>query len=133
MITARTSTDIVQRLRATGGKGQSGPIRAEAADEIERLRSALEALTDRAFRRCLFPVEVKAAFAALDSTPIATDSYLNRIPFFVSAEAEFTKFSAGPSYISFSKPIPIKPGWHRFAIVDGDMTLEPCDAPWGTR
>jgi len=31
-------TDIIERLRATGGKGQGGQIRAEAADEIERLR-----------------------------------------------------------------------------------------------
>ncbi len=34
-------TDIVQRLRATGGNGQGGQIKAEAADEIERLRAAL--------------------------------------------------------------------------------------------
>ncbi len=34
-------TDIVDRLRATGGNGQGGKIRAEAADEIERLRALL--------------------------------------------------------------------------------------------
>jgi hypothetical protein len=33
----------------------------------QRLASALEALTARAFNRDLFPIEVKAAFAALDA------------------------------------------------------------------
>lgn len=36
-------SDIVERLRATGGKGQGGPLKAEAADEIERLRERCEA------------------------------------------------------------------------------------------
>jgi len=30
--------DVVKRLRATGGKGQGGKLKWEAADEIERLR-----------------------------------------------------------------------------------------------
>jgi hypothetical protein len=33
--------DIVQRLRATGGNGQGGSLKAEAADLIEKLREAL--------------------------------------------------------------------------------------------
>lgn len=33
----------------------------------DQLAKALEALTERAFRRCLFPAEVKAAMAALDA------------------------------------------------------------------
>ena len=37
----------------------------QAADEMEQLRSALEALTERAFKRSLFPREVKAALKAL--------------------------------------------------------------------
>lgn len=33
----------------------------------QRLVAALEALTERAFNRCLFPAEVKEAFGALDA------------------------------------------------------------------
>lgn len=33
----------------------------------DRLAQALEALAERAFSRCLFPDEVKEAFAALDA------------------------------------------------------------------
>lgn len=33
---------------------------------VAQLAAALEALTERAFRRCLFPAEVKAAFGALE-------------------------------------------------------------------
>ena len=33
----------------------------------DRVAQALEALTERAFRRCLFPAEVKEAMAALDA------------------------------------------------------------------
>lgn len=41
---------------------------------VEQLAAALEALTERAFRRCLFPAEVKAAFGALEGyAPHRTD------------------------------------------------------------
>ena len=38
---------------------------AELKAEIGRLHSALEALTERAFNRCLFPREVKTALKVL--------------------------------------------------------------------
>jgi|GEM_PF-3970577 len=56
--------DLVKRLRATGGKGQSGPIRAEAAERIEALEAenvkligALEpfAVSYKVARNCLGP------------------------------------------------------------------------------
>ncbi len=34
-------TTISERLRATGGKGQGGPLKAEAADTIDALVAAL--------------------------------------------------------------------------------------------
>jgi hypothetical protein len=34
-------TDIVERLEATGGKGQGGPLKKEAADEIRKLRAII--------------------------------------------------------------------------------------------
>ncbi len=36
--------ELVRRLRATGGKGQGGPIKAAAAKEIERLRLEIHEL-----------------------------------------------------------------------------------------
>ena len=42
----KTTIDLVRRLRATGGKGQGGQIKAEAADEIERLRAREAHLLD---------------------------------------------------------------------------------------
>jgi hypothetical protein len=35
--------DLIRRLRATGGRGQGGRLKAEAADEIERLRAEIAA------------------------------------------------------------------------------------------
>lgn len=40
-----------------------------------RLATALEALTERAFKRCLFPREVKDAFAALDAYNAEIESH----------------------------------------------------------
>jgi hypothetical protein len=34
-------TNIVERLEATGGKGQGGPLKKEAADEIRKLRAII--------------------------------------------------------------------------------------------
>jgi hypothetical protein len=34
-------TDIMERLEATGGKGQGGPLKKEAADEIRKLRAII--------------------------------------------------------------------------------------------
>jgi hypothetical protein len=40
------TTDLLRRLRATGGKGQCGPLKAEAANEIERMRDALRCILE---------------------------------------------------------------------------------------
>jgi Lar family restriction alleviation protein len=40
-MTENQTIDLMRRLRATGGKGQGGQIKAEAADEIERLRAQI--------------------------------------------------------------------------------------------
>lgn len=36
-----TNDPLVRRLRATAGGGQGGPLKTEAANEIERLRAAI--------------------------------------------------------------------------------------------
>lgn len=40
-------SDLIRRLRATGGKGQGGPLKWEAADEIERLSAAPSAVSEQ--------------------------------------------------------------------------------------
>lgn len=45
---------------------KSPPAQPETTP-ADQLATALEALTERAFNRCLFPAEVRQAFAALDA------------------------------------------------------------------
>ena len=54
----------------TEPRGCPTPGACSAAVQIARLRSALKALTDRAFRRNLFPAEVKVALEVLSCAPI---------------------------------------------------------------
>lgn len=46
---------------------------AELKAANDQLHAALEALTERAFKRCLFPREVRAALEVLYSRPEALD------------------------------------------------------------
>jgi hypothetical protein len=56
------TSDAVARTKADPNRS----FREDAlVEEIERLHAALEALTARAFKRCLFPKEVKAALEVL--------------------------------------------------------------------
>jgi hypothetical protein len=79
-------TDIVERLRSTGGKGQSGPLKAEAADEIERLREhkRLQSIDIMALGQLVYdasdpPVEWKARAEALRSELEAERSHVTRL------------------------------------------------------
>lgn len=61
-------TDIVERLLATGGKGQCGPLRAEAADEIKRLRAERHRLSSKL---CLAEATIRAGIEDIRETRAA--------------------------------------------------------------
>ena len=71
-LAAMTPEDHAAVLRDAGwsvfAPNMSGrqPMPADNSITAARLAAALEALTERAFKRCLFPDEVREAFSALD-------------------------------------------------------------------
>lgn len=44
-MTAKSNSELVERLRATGGKGQCGPLKWQAADALEQMAAEIARLT----------------------------------------------------------------------------------------